>query len=71
MRCWACQGSERERTAALEAEWRRREAEQAAAAEVVRSAAAAAEADARKVWRGVPWCRRTSFVFLGVLMKGR
>jgi hypothetical protein len=43
------QESQRERTAALEAGWRKREADQAAAAEVALSAAAAAEADARKV----------------------
>jgi hypothetical protein len=53
MHRWACQESQRERTAALEAEWRKREAEQAAAAEVARSVAAAAEADARKVWSGM------------------
>lgn len=35
--------------ATLEAEWRRREADQASAAEVSLSAAAAVEADARKV----------------------
>ena len=46
------QECKRERLDALEAEWRRRGAEQAAAAEVTLSAAAAAEADARKVCSG-------------------
>ena len=44
-----CQVSERQRTDALAVEWRRREAEQAAAAAVATSTIAALEARARKV----------------------
>lgn len=50
------QESEQERMAALEAEWRRRAAEQASAAEVTLSAAAAAGADARKVSAAASGC---------------